>query len=196
MIEHHRDCRKIDPSKGAWLGDGTPNLADRMEIGPTLLAYQEWEAAGLELPDLPTMREYRWKRLVDAIQPRDLGGLLVFDPMNIRYATDSTNMQLWNAHNPFRALLVCADGYMVIWDYSNAKFLSAFNPLVREQRSGADLFYFDRGDKIGLGADVFSNEIRLLIEVHGGGQMHLAVDKIMLHGLRALEAQGFQVSAG
>ena len=29
MIEHHRDCRKIDPSKGAWLGDGTPNLAER-----------------------------------------------------------------------------------------------------------------------------------------------------------------------
>ncbi len=26
-------------------------------------------------------------------------------------------MQLWNTHNPFRAVLLCADGYMVIWDY-------------------------------------------------------------------------------
>ena len=68
--------------------------------------------------------------------------MLMFDPLNIRYATDSTNMQLWNTHNPFRAVLVCADGYMVIWDYKNAPFLSTFNPLVREQRSGADLFYF------------------------------------------------------
>ena len=125
------------------------------------LAYREWEAAGLELPNLAAMREFRWRRLVQGIRARELGGLLVFDPLNIRYATDSTNMQLWNTHNPFRAVLVLADGYMVIWDYKNGKFLSEFNPLVREQRSGADLFYFDRGDKIDVAADVFSNEVRL-----------------------------------
>jgi len=67
-----------------------------MEIGPTILAYNEWAAAGLRLPDLARMREYRWKRLVRFIQARDYCGLLLFDPLNIRYATDSTNMQLWN----------------------------------------------------------------------------------------------------
>ena len=85
---------------------------------------------------------------------------------------------------------------MVIWDYKNSPFLSEFNPLVREQRSGADLFYFDRGDKVDVAADVFSNEVRILIEEHGGGNKRLAVDKIMLHGLRALEAQGFEVMEG
>ncbi len=196
MDAHFRDHRKIDPSKGETLGDGTPNDADRVEIGPTLLAFREWEAAGLELPDLAAMREFRWKRLVQAVNARGLGGLLVFDPLNIRYATDSTNMQLWNIHNPFRAVLVLADGYMVIWDYKNAMFLSEFNPLVREQRSGADLFYFDRGDKIDVAADVFSNEVRILVDGHGGGNRRLAVDKIMLHGLRALEAQGFEIVPG
>ncbi|MDH3660631.1 MAG: Xaa-Pro peptidase family protein [Alphaproteobacteria bacterium] len=196
MNAPYRDRRKIDPSKGGTLGDGTPNDADRVEIGPTLLAYQEWEAAGLELPDLAAMREFRWKRLVQGVNARDLGGMLVFDPLNIRYATDSTNMQLWNTHNPFRAVLVLADGYMVIWDYKNAMFLSEFNPLVREQRSGADLFYFDRGDKIDVAADVFSNEVRILVDNHGGGNRRLAVDKIMLHGLRALEAQGFEIVPG
>ena len=34
---------------------------------------------------------------------------------------------------------------MVIWDYKNSPFLSKFNPLVKEQRYGADLFYFARG---------------------------------------------------
>ena len=118
------------------------------------------------------------------MQARELGGVLLFDPLNIRYATDSTNMQIWNSHNPFRAVLICADGYMVIWDYKNAMFLTEFNPLVREQRFGADLFYFDRGDKVDVAADVFSNEVRLLIQGHGNGVMRLAVDKIMLHGFR------------
>ncbi len=196
MTRHHRDARKIDPSRGLMLGDGTPNNADRVEIGPTLLALREWEAADLELPDLPKMRDYRWRRLVDAINARGYGGLIVTDPLNIRYATDSTNMQLWNTHNPFRALLVCADGYMVIWDYKNGKFLTQFNPLVREQRTGADFFYFDRGDKADVAAGTWAGEVRDLIAEHGGGNRRLAVDKIMLHGLRALEALGFAIEEG
>ena len=195
-FEHYSEQRKIDPSRAETLADGSPNNDDRIEIGPTRLAFAEWNDAGLRVPNLSAMREYRWKRLVDHIVARDCGGLLVFDPLNIRYATDSTNMQLWNTHNPFRAVLICADGYMVIWDYKNSPFLSTFNPLVKEQRSGADLFYFDRGDKLDVAADKFSNEVRVLIEEHGGGNKNLAVDKVMLYGLRALEAQGFNVIPG
>jgi len=192
----YREGRKIDPSRGATLADGSLNDDNRIEIGPTQLAFSEWADAGLVLPNLSAMREYRWQRLTRHVVDRDYGGLLVFDPLNIRYATDSTNMQLWNTHNPFRAVLLCADGYMVIWDYKNSPFLSTFNPLVREQRSGADLFYFDRGDKVDVAANQFSNEVRELIEEHGGNNKRLAVDKIMLHGLRALEAQGFTVCDG
>ena len=196
MNSHFRDSRKIDPSQGTLLGDNTPNNNNRVEIGPTKLAFNEWEKSGLKLPNLPRMREFRWKRLTDHIVQRGYGGLLMFDPLNIRYATDSTNMQLWNTHNPFRAVLLCSDGYMVIWDYKNSPFLSEFNPLVKEQRSGADLFYFDRGDKIDIAADKFSNEVRTLITEHSDSNMRLAVDKIMLHGLRSLEAQGFQIMEG
>ena len=196
MTPHYRDTRKIDPNKGSHLPDGSPNDANRVEIGPTLLAFREWEAAGLVLPDLKAMRHFRWERLTQHIVARGYGGLLMFDPLNIRYATDSTNMQLWNTHNPFRAVLLCADGYMVIWDYKNSPFLSEFNPLVREQRAGADLFYFDRGDKVDVAADAFSNEVRQLVSAHAGGNNRLAVDKIMLHGLRALEAQGFEILEG
>ena len=196
MTSHYSDMRKIDPAKGSVLGDNTPNDMNRVEIGPTKLAFEEWEKAGLILPDLQKMRKYRWERLTQHIVDRDYGGLLMFDPLNIRYATDSTNMQLWNTHNPFRAVLLCADGYMVIWDYKNSPFLSEFNPLVKEQQSGADLFYFDRGDKVDIAADIFANEVRNLIAEHGSNNKRLAVDKIMLHGLRALESQGFEIMEG
>ena len=141
-VKHYSDVRKIDPMMGDRIGDNTPNDKNRVEIGPTRLAFDEWETAGLKLPDLQMMRRFRWERLTKHIVERDYGGLLMFDPLNIRYATDSTNMQLWNTHNPFRAVLLCADGYMVMWDYKNSPFLSEFNPLVREQRSGVDFFCF------------------------------------------------------
>ncbi|MCK0150991.1 Xaa-Pro peptidase family protein [Marivita sp. S6314] len=196
MNTHFRDTRKIDPTRGARTGDNTPNDQDRIEIGPTPLAYREWDAAGLDLPDLQEMRRFRWERLTRHIVDRGYGGLLMFDPLNIRYATDSTNMQLWNSHNPFRAVLLCADGYMVIWDYKNAPFLSTFNPLVREQRSGASMFYFATGDRGDAAAKDFVGEVSEIMSEHGGGEKRLAVDKIMVAGYRALTAAGFEVMEG
>ncbi|WP_227285403.1 dimethylsulfonioproprionate lyase DddP [Boseongicola sp. H5] len=188
--------RKIDPGRGTALPDGTPNDNDRVEIGPTMLAYREWEAAGLTLPDLAAMRAYRLQRLVEKLAERDYGGLLMFDPLNIRYATDSTSMQLWNTHNPFRACLVTADGYMVLWDYKNSPFLADHNPLVRETRSGASMFYFSAGDRTSEAAEGFAAQVAEVMAAHAGRNRRLAVDKIMLKGARALERAGFEIFEG
>jgi len=196
MNQHYADRRKIDPSRGTTLGDGTPNDNDRVEIGPTQLAFAEWQAAGLTPPNLARMREYRWDRLVKALQARDYGGLLMFDPLNIRYATDTTNMQLWNTHNPFRACLLMADGHMVMWEYKNSPFLVTFNPLVKELRSGATFFYNSTGDRGAAAARAFAQQVDDLMRAHVGTNRRLAVDKIMVHGLRALESIGFQVMEG
>ncbi len=196
MDSHYSDRRKIDPTKGARLPDGSPNDNNRVEIGPTQLAFREWEAAGLTLPNLERMREYRWKRLTQHIVDRGWGGLLLFDPLNIRYATDATNMQLWNTHNPFRALLLCADGYMVLWEYKNSPFLADHNPLVREVRSGASMFYMSTGDRGEAAAQAFATDVDQVMREHAGNNRHLGVDKIMVHGLRALESAGFIVGEG
>ena len=192
----YRDQRKIDPTRGQYFADSLANDNDRMEIGPTTLAYAEWEAAGITLPNLSAMRQYRWQRLVSHINARDYGAILLFDPLNIRYGSDSTNMQLWNTHNPFRCLVICADGYMVMYDYAVAKFLSTMNPLVNEQRDGADFFYFDRGDKIADAAEKFAKEIADLVQQHGEGNQRIGVDKPMLHAIWALENNGFTIFAG
>ena len=196
MTIHQSMRRKIDPTQGRRLGDGTPNDGDRVEIGPTPLAFAEWREAGLELPDLAAMREARHRRLTEAIVARGLAGLLMFDPLNIRYATDTTNMQLWNAHNPFRACLLCADGYMVLWDYKNAPFLAEFNPLVCESRSGADMFYFARGDRIGPAADAFAAEVADLLAAHAPGHKMIGIDKIQPHGLDAIRRAGLEYRDG
>ena len=188
--------RKIDPGRADRLADGTPNDNDRVEIGPTQLAFREWEAAGLVAPNLEKMREFRWRRLTKALVDRDVGGLLLFDPLNIRYATDTTNMQLWNSHNPFRAVLLCADGHMVIWEYKEAPFLVTFNPLVKEIRSGASFFYMASGDRTAADATSFAGQVEEVMRAHAGANRRLAVDKIMVAGLRALERIGFEVLEG
>jgi len=105
-------------------------------------------------------------------------------------------MQLWNTHNPFRALMVCTDGYMVLWEYRNSTFLSEFNPLVRERRTGADFFYFGRSDRAKETAIEWSREVLDLIREHCGGNTRIGIDKIMMHGSKALEAIGLEIMEG
>lgn len=196
---NYSNSRKIDPARGFSSDsrpDGTPLDNDRIEIGPTALAFDEWEKAGLKIPDLAQMREYRLRRLADEIRSRDYGAVLLFDPLNIRYASDTTNMQLWATHNLFRACLVTADGYMIIWDYKGNDLLTGFNPLVKETRTGAGFFYFSSGDRSEEKANVFANEVASVLKEHCGDNKRLAVDKIMIHGVRAFDKIGIDIMDG
>ena len=166
------------------------------EIGPTDLAFREWAALGLELPNLPRMREFRLQRLCQQLHKNDYGGLLLFDPLNIRYATDSTNMQVWITHNPARACFVSADGYMVLWDFHGGEHLSAHLPLVREVRSGASFFYFESGYRAEEHAALFARQVDDLMLCYAGDNRRIAVDKIEIAGLRALERMGLEVHEG
>lgn len=191
--------RKIDPSKRPprpVRPDGSPDDNDRVEIGPTALAFGEWAERGIVPPRLDRMRAYRLERLVAELKKRDYGGLLMFDPLNIRYATDTTNMQLWVAHNPTRACFVSADGYVILWDFHGSEHLSAHLPLVREVRMGASFFYFECGDRVEEMAGRFAGEVDAVLRDHCGGNRRLAVDKIEFAGLRALERLGIDVMEG
>jgi Xaa-Pro aminopeptidase len=178
--------------------DNTPADNDRVEIGPTALAYSEWEAAGLTCPDVPAMREFRWRRLTQAIVDRGLDGLLMYDPLNVRYATDTTNMQLWCAHNPCRACLLLANGHMVLWEYGALPYMSEYNPLVKEVRGGGSFFYFATGNRTDEKATQFASVIDELLREHGGSHTgkRLAIDKIQIVGLHALEKRGITVCDG
>lgn len=79
--------RKVDPTRrraGFLKADGSPADNDRVGIGPTNLAFKEWQSQGLECPDLAATREFRLERIKSELVKRDLAGVLLFDPLNIR----------------------------------------------------------------------------------------------------------------
>ena len=189
--------RKIDPNRRAHLkADLTPDDNDRVEIGPTAMAFAEWQSAGITPPDIPALRAYRLSRLQEQIRKHDCAGLLLFDPLNIRYATDCTNMQLWIAHNPARAIFVPPEGKMILWDFHNCEHLSAHLPLIGELRSGASFFYFETGDQTVAAAKDFANQIINIMAKHAGANKRLAVDRIEHVGYAALCGLGVIVLEG
>ena len=59
--------------------DGTPDDNNRVEIGPTQLAFNEWDALGLTIPNLDDLREYRLKRVREEMVKADVPAVLLFD---------------------------------------------------------------------------------------------------------------------
>ena len=51
-------------------------------------------------------------------------GLLLFNQINTRYATDATNMQVWFSHYDTCCAFVALDGPVVLFDYSNHPYLT------------------------------------------------------------------------
>ena len=160
------------------------------------LAEAEWATAGIPAPDLPAMRKYRLDRIRAELKRRDYAGILLYDPVNIRYATDSTNMQLWVAHNPTRHCFVAAEGPVVLFDYFSCEHLSDHSGVVDAVRPAVSWMYLYGGELSGERVKRWAGPIADLVRTHGGGNARLAVDHLNPEGVAELARLGISVGNG
>jgi len=143
--------------------------------------------------DLNAVRRYRLGRLRDEMRKRDVAGLLLFDQINTRYATDATNMQVWCSHYETRCVFVALEGPVVLFDYANHPFLAEGLPTVDEYRVMPTFYYFASGPNAEDDARRFGDEIADLMRRHGGGNRRIAVDRLSHLGIDGLRANQLEV---
>jgi Xaa-Pro aminopeptidase len=165
-------------------------------IGPGELAYSEWAALGLELPNLDIIRRYRLERVREKLRHLDYAGIVLYDPLNVRYATDSSNMQIWTMHNAARYCFIATEGPVILFDFHNCEHLSAHLDLIDEIRPGVGWYYFSAGERFNEIAGRWAVEIADLVHAHGGGNARLAIDRCNHEGITALRRQGIQIFNG
>ena len=165
-------------------------------LGPGEPAISEWQKAGLELPDLAEMRRHRLARVRAELIAQDCAAAVLYDPLNVRYAADSTNMQLWISHNAARYCFVAADGPLIMFDYHMCGHLSAHNPLIDEVRPAIGWFYFQSGGRLGEFALKWADEIADLVKQVGGDSRRLAMDRCNPEGASALAKRGVEIING
>ena len=165
-------------------------------LGPGELAESEWLEAGLANPDMTKIREYRLKRVREKLAEFDCSGILLYDPLNIRYATDSTNMSLWTSHNAARYALVMTEGPVIIFEFDAHEFLSNHNPLITEVRHAVTYLYFTAGDKSKERAKIWASEIVDIVKEHGKGNKRLALDHCAPEGVHELQSLGIELANG
>ena len=150
----------------------------------------------IPLATLKTARAWRKQRLVDKVREHDCAAILLYDPVNVRYATDVSNMQLWMAHNPCNYALIGADGSAIAFEYGKSEHLAKDIEIVDEVRTATSWFYFSAGTRLLERVEKWADEIAAVIRERGGGNMRLAVDKVEPAGVDALRKRGITLVEG
>lgn len=165
-------------------------------LGPGEPALTEWAALGLDLPDRDVIRRYRLQRVRDQLAKHDYAGIVLADPLNVRYATDSTNMQVWILHNANRYCFVPTEGPVVMFEFSATDFLNFPFELIDEVRPATSWYYFAAGSTYREKAEQWAAEIAGLVREHGSGNTRIAIDRVNPEGVVALEELGVRVHNG
>jgi len=151
--------------------------------------------AALPPVDESRMRIDRLTRLQNELQARDLGGILLYDPINIRYATDCRNMQIWTMHNSARYCLVPAEGKATLFDFVNCQHLSAGMETIEESRPGTLWYNHTAGSKRGSLIKSWADELADVINERCANT-RIVVDRLDTDGRHALEAKNITVGFG
>ncbi|PVH28900.1 M24 family metallopeptidase [Pararhodobacter oceanensis] len=145
---------------------------------------------------LTRARLYRLGRLRQQLMARDIGALLLYDPVNIRYAFDCSNMQVWTSHNPMRYALIFATGPAIMFEFKSCEHLNDGLPGIDEVRTAIPYMFMARGDKAQLFIEDWAAEIADLVQEHGGGNRRIAADKLDKPAIEGLESRGLRVEDG
>jgi Xaa-Pro aminopeptidase len=136
------------------------------------------------------------QRLRDEMTRQDVAGLLLYDPVNIRYAFDCSNMSIWTAHNPIRYALILNGGPGIMFEFKGCEHLNDGLPGIDEIRNAIGWMFMCAGDRAEERLAPWAQEIADLVRQYGGSNMRLGVDRMEPEGVHALEAHGIQILDG
>ena len=146
--------------------------------------------------DESAIRAHRAGRIRQELHRQDHAAVLVVDPINLRYATGTRNMQVWTMHNIVRYALVFANGATVLFDLATSRHLSAGLESVTEIRTSIPFDYMLVADNAQVMASRWAAQIREALREHGCAADTLAVDRADTLMVRSLEALGVRVVDG
>ena len=142
------------------------------------------------------LEQGRLARLRQSIVDHGCAAGLFYDPVNIRYATGTSNMQVYSLHNPCRYVFVPVSGPIILFEFGGCEHLSDNHSCVNEVRVAKSWYHFNSGPRVLEDAQSWCDEIIDLVHQHGGGETLLAIDRMDPIGTHLLESKGITIADG
>ena len=140
------------------------------------------------------IQAHRLQRICQRLEAADCAAIVLFDPVNIRYATGTRNMQVWTMHNICRYTVVFASGEMVLYELGSSDHLAREHAAdIRPSLSTDFMAVGNRGPE--MARRWTESMISLLLE-KGITEQRLAIDRADLALVQESARQGLRLIEG
>ena len=136
--------------------------------------------------DFDRMRIYRLNRVREQLLKNDIGGCILFDPINIRYATDTRNMAVFSFHLMTRYVFIPASGPVILFEYPKCEHIYENNCTIDEVRSVINWDFFSQGNNVYQKASEWAKTVDELMKKYSSDNKNLAIDVCDPVGINAL----------
>ena len=133
------------------------------------------------------MRMYRLNRVREQLKKNDIGACILFDPINIRYATDTRNMSMYTMHIISRYVFIPAEGPVILFEYPKCEHLSEGIYTIDEIRECIVWDYFSNGELVYTKAKKWAESVDDLMKQYVSENKNLAIDVLDPAGINSLK---------
>ncbi|PWE32091.1 peptidase M24 [Maritimibacter sp. 55A14] len=161
--------------------------AERSDLQNLALLDRAPDDAGI---DLVAVRRYRQARVRHEMAQRGIGAVILSDPVNIRYATGTRNMQVFSMRNaPSRYLLLTAER-SILFEFTGCLHLASGFETVDEVRPARTASFVAAGPHIAERERAWAAEMADLIHTLVGRGATVGLERLNAGTALALQAQG------
>ena len=164
--------------------------AERSDLSGIVLLDRAPESEGI---DLKAVRAYRLGRVRAEMAKRDIAAVILSDPINIRYATGTRNMQVFSMRNaPSRYLLLTAEK-SILFEFTGCLHLADGFETVDEVRPARTASFVAAGPAIAEREKVWAAEMADLITSLVGKPVSVGMERMNAGAAIALQNLGFRI---
>ena len=164
--------------------------AERSDLSGIVLLDRAPESEGI---DLKAVRAYRLGRVRAEMAKRDIAVVILSDPINIRYATGTRNMQVFSMRNaPSRYLLLTAEK-SILFEFTGCLHLADGFETVDEVRPACTASFVAAGPAIAEREKVWAAEMADLITSLVGKNVSVGMERMNAGAAIALQNLGFRI---
>jgi Xaa-Pro aminopeptidase len=147
-----------------------------------------------EAIDLAAVRAHRLGRARRQIARHGLDACLLFDPVNVRYATGARNMQIFHQRNPARYLFLPVEGPVILFEFTGCMHLADGLETIDEVRPAITASYVAAGAAIAERERLWARETAALLREVVGAGARVGVERINAGAALALAGEGFTLA--
>lgn len=143
--------------------------------------------------DESAVRAYRLGRVRAQMADQGIDACLLFDPVNIRYATGSRNMQVFSARNPARYLFLPLSGPVILFEFTGCAHLARGLETIDEVRPAITASFVAAGPAIAERERLWARDTAAVIREQCGAEAVVGIERVNAGAAASLSQEGFRI---